>query len=164
MKKLITPLLLLLITGAACHAQESHLDQFYHKYDTDGSETTRGTINLALLLNFAANDSAESWTKKVTMCRFMTMEPEKSAKAGEEWKELTQSLKDDNFEEWMSIRKGKEHLRLMAKERKDGQEDVVCVASGDHGGGVFFHLRGRFNADDKARIEAAMQSGRSEGI
>jgi hypothetical protein len=156
MKKIITPLMTLLI-AVACHAQETHLDQFYQKFDAAGAETTKGSINLALMLNFSSSDTADSWTKRVTMCRFMAIDPEKSPKASQEWTELKQSLKDDHFEEWMSVRKGKSDFRLMAKDRKDGQEDVVCVAVDEHGGGVFFHLRGKFSAADKARIQAAMQ-------
>jgi hypothetical protein len=156
MKKIITPLMTLLF-AVACQAQESHLDQFYQKFDAAGAETTKGSINLALLMNFGEKDSSDSWLKKVTFCRFLTLDPEKSPKAGQEWADLTQSLKDDHFEEWMSVRKGKSNFRLLAKDRKDGQEDVVCVCVDEHGEGVFFHLRGKFSAADKARIQAAMQ-------
>ena len=141
MKKIITPVLVMLV-AMACHAQESHLDQFYHKFDASGSETVKGSINLALLMNFGASDSSDSWMKKVTMCRFMTIDPEKTPTAEQEWADLKQSLKDDHFEEWMSVRKVKGNFRLLAKERKDGQEDIVAVATGDRGEGVFFHLRG----------------------
>src|SRR5579863_7861563 len=158
MKKIMMPLMTLLV-AVACNAQESHLDRFYHKFDAAGAETATGSINLALLMNFAGSDSSDSWMKKVTLCRFMTLDPEKSAMAGEEWADLTQSLKDDQFEEWMTVRKGKSNFKLMAKDRKDGQEDVVCVATGDRGEGVFFHLRGRFTAADKERIRAAMREG-----
>jgi hypothetical protein len=156
MKKIITPLLILLV-AAACHAQESHLDQFYQKFDAAGAESAKGSINLSLLFNLGGEDSSDSWMKKVTMCRFLTLDPEKSAKAGQEWTELLQSLKDDHFEEWMSVRKGKNNFKVMGKDRKDGQQDVVCVAVGEHGGGVLFHLRGKFSADDKARIQEMMQ-------
>jgi hypothetical protein len=157
MKKIIAPLFTLLV-AAACHAQESHLDQFYQKFDAAGAETTKGSINLALLLNLSTSaDSSDAWMKKVTMCRFITIDSAKMAKAGEEWAELTQSLKDDHFEEWMSIRKGKSNFRLLARDRKDGQQDVVLVGVDTDGGRVFFHLRGRFTAADKARVQAAMQ-------
>ncbi|HEV3410832.1 MAG TPA: DUF4252 domain-containing protein [Puia sp.] len=156
MKKIIPPLMALFIT-VACHAQESHLDQFYQKFDAGGAETAKGSINMALMLNFSSSDTGDSWTKRITMCRFLTIDPEKTAKAGQEWAELKQSLKDDQFEEWMSVRKGKSNFKVMSKNRKDGQEDVVCVAVDEHGEGVFLQLRGRFTAADKARIQAAMQ-------
>src|SRR5580658_9441499 len=139
MKKIIIPLLTLLV-AVACHAQESHLDRFYQKFDAAGAETAKGSINLALLLNLStSSDSSDGWKKKVTMCRFITIDSMKSAKAAQEWAELAQSLKDDRFEEWMSIRKGKSNFRLMASARKDGQQDVVCMGVNPDGGGIFVH-------------------------
>lgn len=161
MKKLITPLLTLVVV-AACHAQESHLDRFYEKFDGSGAETAKGSINLSLLMNLGGADSSNGWMKKVTMCRFLVLDSVKTAKANQEWAELTQSLKDDHFEEWMSVRKGKSNFRVMGKDRKDSQEDVVCVAVGEQGAGVLFHIRGRFTADDKARIQEMMQD-RNDG-
>jgi hypothetical protein len=155
MKKIIAPLMTLLVV--ACHAQENHLDRFYQKLDAAGSETTKGSFNLSLLLNLAGSDSSNSWMKKVTVCRFLTIDSLETPNARQEWADLTQSLKDDHFEEWMSVKKGKSNFRFMTNDRKDGQEDVVCVAMGDHGGGVFFHVRGRFSAADKARIRDMMQ-------
>ena len=156
MKKIITPLMTLLV-AVACHAQESHLDQFYQKFDAASSETTKGSINLSLFLNLAGSDSSNSWMKKVTVCRFLTIDSLETSRASQEWADLTQSLKDDHFEEWMSVRKGKSDFRVMARDRKDGQQDVVCLAVDERGEGVFFHLRGRFSAADKARIQTAMQ-------
>ncbi len=156
MKKIITPLMTLLM-AVACQAQESHLDQFYQKFDAATSETTKGSMNLSLFLNLAGSDSSNSWMKKVTVCRFLAIDPQEMPKASQEWADLKQSLKDDHFEEWMSVRKGKSDFRIMAKDRKDGQEDVVCVVAGDKGGGVFFHIRGRFSTADKVRIQEMMQ-------
>jgi hypothetical protein len=157
MKKLFSPLLLICVI-MSCNAQDTHLEQFYHKYDSAGAETTKGTINLALLMNFAtAEDSSNGWWKKVTMCRFLAVDPAKSGKAGEEWGDLTRSIKEDHFEEWMSFRQGKGMFRVLSRDRRDGQEDIVCLAMDEHGGGVFFHLRGRFDAGDKAHIQASMQ-------
>jgi hypothetical protein len=138
-------------------ARETHLDQFYQKFSSGGAESATGSINLALLLNISSPDSTNGWWHRVTLCRFMTIDKEKTPGAAEEWEELTQSLKDDHFEEWMSVRHGKGNFRVMARDRKDGQEDVACVAIDQQGSGVFFHLRGRFYAADKARIEAAIQ-------
>ncbi|HEV2355484.1 MAG TPA: DUF4252 domain-containing protein [Puia sp.] len=163
MKKLLTPLLVL-VTAASCHAQDSHLDQFYRKFDGHGAETTQGTINLALLLNFSSSDTSNRWFRKVTLCRFMAIQPEKSPAAGEEWDELQQSLKEDHFEEWMSVRHGKDNFRMLSRVRSDGQQDIVCLAASPHGGGVFFHVRGRFSAADLEKIESSLEnSDKSDG-
>lgn len=168
MKKITTPLLLLsvavmtLLMAVACQAQESHLDRFYQKFDAYGEETAKGSIDLSLLLRLGGADSSNSWMKKVTMCRFLTLDSVKTSKAGQVWADLTQSLKDDHFEEWMSVRKGKSNFRFMTRDRKDGQEDFVCLAVGENGNGVFFHIRGKFTADDKARIQEMLQD-RNDG-
>jgi Domain of unknown function (DUF4252) len=162
MKKLFTPLLAVLFTFTAC-AQDTHLDQFYQKFNSGENETSNGTINLSLLLNLSSssNPADTGWWTKITLCRFLTIDQRKTAGAGKEWSELNQSLKDDHFEEWMSVRHGKENFRMLARDRKDGQEDVVCVAIDEKGSGVFFHLRGRFSAADKDRIGAALQDHHS---
>ena len=163
MKKLLTPLLFVVL-ATSCQAQESHLDQFYHKYDAGGSESVSGTINLALLLNFSSSDKSDTsnnWLSKVTLCRFIIIDPEKGPRAGEEWNDLQQSVKEDHFEECMTVRHGKDNFRMMIRERKDGQEDLVCLATGQHSGGVFFHVRGRFSAADRARIGAALRDHES---
>src|SRR6185312_1768981 len=156
MKKLCMPLLLLL-TAASCQAQVSHLDAFYRKFDAAGGESAKGTINLSLLLNLAATDSSDNWLGKVTLCRFMTLDPEKSPKAGEEWSELQQSLKEDHFEELMSARHGKDNFRMLSCDRSDGQEDLVCMAMSRQGGGVVFHIRGKFSASDREKIRNALR-------
>lgn len=160
MKKIIAPLFTVLMV-VSCQAQESHLDAFYQKFDAGNSGTTKGSINLALLMNPGASDSGDSWMKKITMCRFLTIDSLQMTKSGEEWAELTQSIKDDHFEEWMSVRKGKSKFRVLVKERKDGQEDVVCLAVSTDGGGVLFHLRGRFTEADKDHIRSMMQDRES---
>jgi hypothetical protein len=162
MKKLFTPLLAVLFTFTAC-AQDTHLDQFYQKFNSGENETSNGTINLSLLLNLSSssNTSDSGWWHKITLCRFIAIDSAKTAGAAKEWSELNQSLKDDHFEEWMSVRHGKEKFRMLARERKDGQEDVVCVAIDENGSGVFFHLRGHFSAADKDRIGAALQEHNS---
>jgi hypothetical protein len=157
-RMLAAPLLAILFTFTAC-AQDTHLDQFYKKFNSSENETSNGTINLSLLLNLSAssNPADTGWWHKITLCRFIAIDSAKTAGAAKEWSELNQSLRDDHFEEWMSVRHGKENFRMLARERKDGQEDVVCVAVDENGSGVFFHLRGRFSAADKDRIGAALQ-------
>src|ERR1700709_964445 len=124
MQKLLFPLALLLVTFTAC-AQSSSLDQFYQKFNTgDGN----GSINPAFLLNISGQDQhsdSSGWLKKITVVRFMTIDAAKTPAASQEWSELTRSLKADHFEEWMSVHKGKGDFRLMSKDRKDGQEEVV---------------------------------------
>ena len=157
MQKLLFPLALLLVTFTAC-GQSSNLDQFYKKFNTDDGN---GSINPAFLLNMSGQGSDSSgWLHKITMVRFMTIDAAKTPAASQEWGELTRSLQADHFEEWMSVHKGKGDFRLMSKDRKDGQEEVVCVIVDKDGNGLFFHLRGRFTAADKEKIQSALQEHR----
>ena len=172
MKKIIFPLSFFLISLTAC-AQPTHLDRFYRKFNLAGNDNDGGfggSINPSFLLNISGsfksgiagsgkNVTADSvkndWFHKITMLRCLTIDATNTPSADREWDELAQSLRDDHFEEWFSIRKGKGHIRLLSKDGKDGQQDVVCVVVGDKGDGLFFHLRGNFSAADKARMESA---------
>jgi hypothetical protein len=157
MQKTLLPLLILLVSFSAC-AQPSHLDQFYQKFNAAGSDVGSGFINPSLLLNISCSDPDScKWRHKITLLRFLTIDGSKTPTAGREWNELDQSLHADRFEEWISIRKGKGHVRLLSKDRKDGQEDIVCLIVDKEGNGIFFHLRGSFSAADKTSIEAAFQ-------
>lgn len=163
MKKLFFPLLIVLISFTAC-AQQAHLDQFYQKFNSgntsgsgDVSFSSAGSFNVSMLFNLSSKDAADTgWWHKITLCRFLMIDSAK-AQSAQAWAELNQSLREDHFEEWMTVRHGKGNFRLLSKDRKDGQEDVVCVAIDNNGSGIFFHLRGRFSENDKNRISAALQ-------
>ncbi len=165
MQKIFLPVLVLLVSFTAC-AQPSHLDQFYQKFNAGGSDGGSaggsGFINPSLLLNISCSDPDSCrWRHKITLLRFLTIDGSKTPTAGREWNELAQSLREDHFEEWISVRKGKGNLRLLSKDGKDGQEDIVCLIIDKDGNGIFFHLRGRFSAADKTSIEAAFQGRNS---
>ena len=98
-----------------------------------------------------------AWLRKITQIRFLSIDGAKTPAASEEWSELTRSLKDDEFEEWFSVRQGKGTVRVLSKERKDGQEEVVCLVVDKDGSGLLFQLRGRFSAADKARMQDAFK-------
>ncbi len=163
MQKLLFPLALFMISLTAC-AQESHLDQFYHKFNSTDEGGINGSISPSFLLNMSGSfnvgseDSVKNaWLRKITQIRFLSSEVPKTPAASQEWSELTRSLKDDEFEEWFSVRQGKGTVRVLSKERKDGQEEVVCVVVDKDGSGLLFQLRGRFSTADKARMQDAFK-------
>jgi hypothetical protein len=156
MKQSMFPFLMLLVSLAAC-GQESHLDRFYHKFAAEGTNDLTGSVNPSFLLNISCGGSGDSgWMHKITMVRCLTVDAGKTPDAGQEWNELAQSLRAYHFEEWFSIRH-KGDIRLLSKDRADGQEEVVCVIVDQHGSGLLFHLRGRFTAADKDRISGAFR-------
>jgi|ERR1700744_3030059 len=161
MQKFLFPLALLVISLTAC-AQESRLDQFYHKFNSTDEGGINGSISPAFLLNMSGSfnvGSADSvknrWIRKITQIRFLSIDGAKTPAVSEEWSELTRSLKDDAFEEWFSIREGKGTVRVLSKDGKDGQEELVCVVVDKDGSGLVFQLKGKFSAADKAQIQHA---------
>jgi hypothetical protein len=163
MQKLFFPLALLMISLTAC-AQESHLDQFYHKFNSADEGGVNGSISPSFLLNMSGSlnvgsgDSTKNeWLHKITQIRFLSIDGAKTPAATQEWSELTRSLKDDEFEEWFSVCQGKGTVRVLSKEKKDGQEEVVCVVVDKDGSGLLFQIRGRFSAADKARMQDAFK-------
>jgi hypothetical protein len=151
MKKLPIPLLVILIGISAC-AQSSHLDKFYESH-----QQTSFDPGLLFSASFTGNNDG-SWKHKITYLRCLIMDARTAT--SQEWNELTASLRADHFEDWFSIRKGKGRIEVLSRDGE--QEDIACLIVGDDGGGLFFHLRGHFTAEDKARIESALQSHDTE--
>src|ERR1700743_1342229 len=159
MKKLLFPLLIL-VCASAC-AQPSHLDQFYDKYHAAGnSGGDQSSFDPGVLFNisFSSGDTGDGWMHKVTAVHGLVLDGKKSAGAGREWNDLSDALKADHFEEWVSIRKGKGKAQLLSRDGKNDLTEVVALIVGDDNSGLFFHLRGHFTAADKARMEAALQT------
>lgn len=164
MKKMMLPLLVLVTALSAC-AQSSHLDNFYRRYDNgaDGNDLFSGNAGFLFRASFSGNNENkdEDWMHKITAIRCLIIDGKNTA-ANREWAELGASLQADHFEEWFSARKGKSKFQLLSHDGKNSLEDVACLIIGDDGGGLFFHLRGHFTAEDKAKLEAALQSHDAE--
>jgi uncharacterized protein DUF4252 len=156
MKKASFSLIVCLTTLVAC-AQSSHLDKVYQQYGVGFdpgmllSASFRGT-----------DDAAGNWLHRVSSVRCLVIDGKKSTQAKQEWVDLTASLRADHFEEWFSSRKGRQRFQLLSLDGKDNFTEFACVIVGDDDSGVFFDLRGRFTAADKARIEGALQSHDNE--
>jgi hypothetical protein len=170
MKKLTFPLLMLAafsaLTGFTACAQPSHLDKFYQKYHSMEDNKDGFDPGFLFTASFAgrsdSDDKNENWTHKITVLRCLIIDGKKASDPAQEWNDLNTSLRADHFEEWFSVRKGKQRFQLLSRDDKDNMEDIACVIAGDDGGGLFFHLRGHFTAADKAHIEAALQDHDSE--
>ncbi|GGA98898.1 DUF4252 domain-containing protein [Puia dinghuensis] len=152
MKSLLLPALCLLLTFAAC-AQPTHLDKFFQHYNSNGQQLP---VDPGLLLNISCSGN------KINTLHCLIIDGKKNPDAAREFRDLEQSLRADHFEEWFSIRKGKGRIQLLSLDGKDNVEDMVCLIVGDDDSGLFFHLRGHFTEEDKARIEAALQQHDSE--
>lgn len=186
MQKLLFPLALAVTSLTAC-AQNSHLDKFYHKYqsssgnninDNNSSDATASghtgsgsgnsvsiDISPAFMLNACFSGSGntnDGWIRKVTNLRLLILDEKKNPGAGQEWTDLEQSLQQDHFEDLLTIRKGKDRVRLLSKEGAGGMKEVAFLVAGKEGGGLFFHFRGTFTEKDMATIESFLQSHDSQ--
>ena len=152
--------LALLIGTMACthvlvHAQSpqsqsptTHLENVYRQYNSDNFSIG---VDPGLLLNVSFS------SKKITTLRCLIIDGKKTPHAGREFRDLEHAVRDDHFEEWFSIRKGKGRVAAYSLDGPGDIKDLVCLLVGDDDGGLFFHLRGHFTDADKARLEAALQ-------
>ena len=182
MQKLLFPLALVALSLPAC-AQNVHLDKFYHKYQSgnsinfsfnsdsnsgkgsasgSGSTGNDGSASFLLNANFSCNSHSDNgWMHKITGLRLLILD-EKTAGAGQEWTDLEEALRQDQYEELITIRKGKDRLRLLSKDEAGGIKELAFLVAGKEGGGLFFHFRGAFTEKDLACIQSAIQDHDSQ--
>jgi len=154
-------MLALLVSFSAC-AQQSHLDKFYQKYQALQHQDKDGiSMDPSFLLNISFNRenarSSDDWFHKVTFLHCLIIDVNKTPSVREEWSDLSQSLRDDRFEEWFSVRKGKGRIQLLSRDGKNDGKEVVCLIVGEDGSGLFFHLGGHFTAHDMEKMQSALQ-------
>lgn len=173
MRTLLFPLAFMAFTLSAC-AQESGLDKFYNKYKNSGNIDGSISIDPGFLLkaSFSSGEKEgehggdkSDWLHKVTRLRVLILDGKKTPSAVQDWKVLSRSLREEQFEELVSVRNGKDNMQLLDKERKDGLKEIVFLAAGEDGGGLFIAFRGNFTASDLEKIQAAIQDNhkRKEG-
>jgi hypothetical protein len=184
MQKLLLSLFIV-ISLSAC-AQQSHLDKFYQKYhSSDGitfsggssSDGTSGSIKISgdsggsisidpsLLLNanFSGKGNADNnWMRKITNLRLLILDGEKTPSAQQQWTELEESLRQDGFEELITVRHGKDRFRLLSKDGQGDLKQIAFLVAGKEGSGLFFHFRGHFTEKDMARIQSSLQEHDSQ--
>jgi uncharacterized protein DUF4252 len=161
MRTLLFPLAFMAFTLSAC-AQESGFDKFYNKYKNSGQIDGNISIDPGFLLNASFSSGGNSnekdgWMHKITRVRVLILDGKKNPLAGEDLKALNKSLRSEQFEELVSVRKGKDNVQLLDKERKDGLKEVVFLATGEDGGGLFIEFRGNFTDHDLEKIQSAIQ-------
>jgi hypothetical protein len=180
MQKFFLPLALagIVLGSLSACAQDSHLDKFYHKYQSTSGGTGSGnitfsddaggsvTLDPSFMLNacFPASDSpsGNGWLHKMTNLRLLILDGKKNPSARQEWTDLEQSLKQDQFDELLTVRKGSDRMRLLSKDEAAGIKEVAFLVAGNDGSGLFFHFRGHFTEKDMAGIQSAFQSHDSQ--
>ena len=187
MQKFVLPLFIALTSLSAC-AQQSHLDKFYQKYhSSDGVSFSSGSsggssgsvkisgdsggsggsisIDPSFLLNAnfsGKGDEDNNWMRKITNLRLLILDGEKTPSAQRQWAELEESLRQDGFEELITVRKGKDRFRLLSKNDQGDMKQMAFLVAGKDGSGLFFHFRGHFTEKDMARIQTSLQEHESQ--
>jgi len=157
---------MIFLSFSAC-AQSRSLDKFYDKYKSSGKAEASISFSPSFMLSACfqgkekEKDSEQNWLKKVTMVRLLILDKGNAPSAGE-WSALAGSLRNDNFEEMVSIRKGKDRLQLLSAERNGGLKEMVFLAAGEDGGGLFLHFKGHFTAADLEKMQSALQEKDSQ--
>jgi len=133
--------------------QATHLEKVYRQYN---GENAGIGIDPGILLNVTFS------SKKISTLHCLLIDGKKTPNAAREFRDLEHAVRDDRFEEWFSIRKGKGRVAAWSLDGPGDVKDLVCLLVGDDDGGLFFHLRGHFTAEDKPRLEAALQDHDSQ--
>jgi|GEM_PF-1030224 hypothetical protein len=95
------------------------------------------------------------WIQKVTQVKVMVLDKKKAADA-EQWDKLVHELRDQRYEELVSIRKGENRMRLLSRDG-DGVKELAFLA-GDGDGGLYIQFAGKFTQHDLEQMQSSLQS------
>ncbi|HXB90939.1 MAG TPA: DUF4252 domain-containing protein [Puia sp.] len=179
MQKFLLPLALLMISLSAC-SQDSHLDKFFQKHQNGSGSgfhiscnsgsasgtagtSTDGSASFLLNASFSGkssgkSSSTEAWMSKISSLRLIVLDGKRNPDADKDWKDLESCLRDDHFDELMSIHKGKERMRLLSKDVNEGLKEIAFLVAGKEDSGLFFHFRGHFTEKDLTAMQNFLQS------
>ena len=167
MRLLILPALLAMLSLSAC-AQHAALDKFYAKFHGSSNNGLSISMDNNFMLNAcfsgkegSAKSDSDGWFKKVTQIRLLILD-EKNAPSAKEWSALSSSLRDDHYEDLVSIRQGGDRVQLMSADVSGGLKDVVFIACGTEGGGMLVNFKGRFTEKDLEKMQDELNKKSSE--
>lgn len=159
MKKLyLVPLsFVVLLSFQSCMVSTKPKMDFFanSNYATSGAKFTSVNVPMFLakpivkraLREDAENEDLINLIKKVSDIKVMTVENGSDKMIADYAKFLTQN----NYEEWMTIRKEKETINFQARQRgEEIRKLLITVASGSDL--VYVDISGKFTADDISRI------------
>ena len=95
-----------------------------------------------------------SWIQKVTQVKLMILDKKKAADAAQ-WNKVVSELRDQRYEELVSIRKGESRVRLMSRDG-DGVKEVAFLA-GDGDGGLYIQFAGKFTQHDLEQMQLSIR-------
>lgn len=159
MKKLysISAFLLLIISLQSCMVSQKPKMDFFNESNYDNNDAKFTSINVPMFLakpivKKALKDDGESeelidLIKKISDIKVMTVENGNEKMVADYAKYLTQN----NYEEWITIKKEKETINFQAKQKgEEIRKLLVTIASGTDL--VYVDISGKFTPDDISRI------------
>lgn len=159
MKKLntIIALALIVLSLQSCIVSQKPNMSFFDNptYDYGGAQFTSINVPMFLakpIVKKSLRDEGESeelinMISKVSDVKVMTIENGNAAMVAD----FTTSLKKENFEEWMTVKKEKETINFQAKQKGEIiKRLMITIASGSEL--VLVDVTGKFTADDISRI------------
>ena len=159
MKKLnsIIALALIVLSLQSCIVSQKPNMSFFDNHFYDYKDARFTSINVPMFLakpivKKSLRDEGESeelinLITKVSDVKVMTIENGNAAMVAD----FTTSLKKENFEEWMTVKKEKETINFQAKQKGEIiKRLMITIASGSEL--VLVDVTGKFTADDISRI------------
>jgi hypothetical protein len=160
MKNLYLILLACLLTGRT-FAQTRSINKFINQHKTESHALAVNVPGwmldiVSLSANFIDEDDKEAkellkLSDKISRVRFMIIDdgPEVSKK---DIRNLISGLKNENFEELISVRSEGTHVKLMIKEKKDEIRNITAFITSEDAT-ILMTLSGRFKLDELKNLE-----------
>ena len=148
MKKL-SLLSMLLVISQLSYGQSDALDKFMGRFK--GKE---GVMKLSFNGNFdfSSDDKFKSYNfksakSKITGVRLYIL-GEKAQVQNADFQLLVNNMKHDNFDDFMTVRKGGDRVHFMGRETSKGYTDITFLTKDDKGGAFLMSLEGVFSKND----------------
>jgi hypothetical protein len=128
-----------------------------------GSAQTSASFSIdpSFMLTASFKGSSDGdWIHKVTQLQVMVMDGKKAADA-QQWNKLSHDLRDQRFEDLLSIRKGSGRLQLLSKEGRQGLKEIAFFA-GDGDGGLFIRFSGKFTQHDLDEMLSSLRDNNQQ--
>lgn len=154
-------LLLACFLTASSYAQTRSINKFINQHKTEDHALAVNVPGwmldiVGLSANFIDEDDKEArellkLSDKISRVRFLIIDdgPEVSKK---DFRKLISGLKNENFEELMSVRNEDTTVKIMIKEKKDQIRNITALISSDEAT-ILMTLSGRFNLEELKNLE-----------
>ncbi len=159
MKKLVLVGLFLTLTMVSAFSQTASIDRLVHQVKKANRGCEKTDLNIpGWLIRFGANfvddDDLDGVDikllgKKISHLRIVSIDGKKNVDAADFQTFLT-DIKQEGFEDLMTVRSNGDDIRFMVREKKDFIRNIVLVVNEKSEGGdfVLLSLEGKFTMED----------------